>query len=222
MSSLRTECVCPAVLQQSPSAHTHRDEAAGVLPLLGHKAVHVCSQLILWETHKPGQHIYSPPIIHTHDYYVCFACKFELRSSNASAQLQVSFKENGFKILTLVYPAKQLPPSVKNILPFSPVIYSTQRQVLIKMVSVLSAQWSICCWEVKMNVNCSELWQVLGWPSFSFLQVPPTALLLPGLEHPDTLNVHSWPGHSWLRLKLKIMSNSQLSNSLDGVSSSLN
>lgn len=130
---------------------------------------------------------------------------------------QVFFKENDFKILTLVYPAKQLPPSVKNILPFSPVIYSTQRQALIKMVSVLSTQWSICCWEVKMNVNCPELWQVLGWPSFIFLQVPPTAQLLHGLEHPDTLNVHSRPGHSWLRLKLKIMPNSQLRNTLDGV-----
>lgn len=58
---------------------------------------------------------------------------------------------------------------------------------------------------------------VLAWPSFSFLQVPPTAGLPHSLEHPDTLNTHSWPGHSWLRLKLKIISNTQLRNTLDGV-----
>lgn len=69
MSSLRTECVCPAVLQQSPSAHTHHDEAAGILPLLGNEAVHVCSQLILWERCKPN--IYSPPIIQT-DMFIVF------------------------------------------------------------------------------------------------------------------------------------------------------
>lgn len=58
---------------------------------------------------------------------------------------------------------------------------------------------------------------VLGCPSFSFLQVPPTARLLHGLEHSDTLNINSWPGHSCLRLKLKIMSNTQLRKTLDGV-----
>lgn len=146
MSSLRTECLCPAVLNQSPTANTHHYKAAGVFPFFGHEAVHVCSQLILWERCKAGQEIYSFQNVQKDKFYcVYFACrKFELRSCNAPSLLHVFFKQNESKILTLVYPAKQLPPSVKNILPFNPVIYSTQRQVLIKMVSVLSTQWSIC------------------------------------------------------------------------------
>lgn len=110
MPPLNAVCV-PSRAGQSPGS-THRDKAARVLPLLGHKAVHVCSQLILGEQDSTVTHLRPHTLMHC----VCFARrKFEVRSCNAPALIQVLFKlqsslQNDFRILTLVYAAKQFAP----------------------------------------------------------------------------------------------------------------